>query len=245
MSSLISHFYKFGEFAVDVDQRVLLHHEKRVAITPKVFDTLLLLVENSGRLVTKEELMRSLWPDSFVEESNLTFNIQQIRKSLGDNARKPVFVETVSRRGYRFIAEVEEVLTDVDMKRRQISIGSNGARAKRKRQVDEFIVKQASSEAFPIKKVAQNDSVVSEIASRRAVLIAGLLAVLLSATGLMIWRFSHSANRNQNEKHSTEFSSSTLSTLKVEKLTANGKSSGPVISPDGKFVAYVSETKGQ
>src|SRR6185295_11601638 len=76
-------------------------------LAPKVFETLLALVENHGRIVLKEELMKRLWPDTFVEESNLTFNIQQLRKCLGDNARTPVFIETIPRRGYRFIADVE------------------------------------------------------------------------------------------------------------------------------------------
>ncbi|HEX5736786.1 MAG TPA: winged helix-turn-helix domain-containing protein [Blastocatellia bacterium] len=72
----------------------------------KVFDTLLILVENKVRIVTKGELMTRLWPDSFVEETNLTFNIKQLRKSLGDDARNPSYIETVPRRGYRFIADM-------------------------------------------------------------------------------------------------------------------------------------------
>ena len=112
MSLPINHFYRFGEFTLDSDQRVLLREGKPIALTPKVFDTLLILVENSGRIVAKGELMTRLWPDSFVEETNLTFNIKQLRKSLGDDARNPRYIETVARRGYRFIADVEEALND-------------------------------------------------------------------------------------------------------------------------------------
>jgi len=111
MSLLTRHFYRFGEFTVDSDQRILLQNDKPIPLTPKAFDTLLILVENSGRIVEREELMNRVWPDSFVEESNLSFNIQQLRKSLRDNARRPRYIETVARRGYRFIAEVEEVLS--------------------------------------------------------------------------------------------------------------------------------------
>src|SRR5437660_1641642 len=106
MSLAINHFYRFGEFTVDGDQKVLLRNGSPLPLAPKVFDTLLILVDNGGRIVEKEELMRRLWPDTFVEESNLTFNIQQLRKALGDNARHPRFIETVARRGYRFIAQV-------------------------------------------------------------------------------------------------------------------------------------------
>jgi DNA-binding winged helix-turn-helix (wHTH) protein len=71
MSLLIRHFYWFAEFILDTDQRVLLRDGRLVALTPKVFDTLLILAETNGRIVTKEEFMKRLWPDSFVEESNL------------------------------------------------------------------------------------------------------------------------------------------------------------------------------
>src|SRR6266576_2313428 len=106
MSLAINHFHRFGEFTVDGEQKVLLRNDSPLPLAPKVFDTLLILLDNRGRIVQKEELMKRLWPDSFVEESNLTFNIQQLRKALGDNARQPRFIETVARRGYRFIAEV-------------------------------------------------------------------------------------------------------------------------------------------
>ncbi|HET8671498.1 MAG TPA: transcriptional regulator, partial [Candidatus Saccharimonadales bacterium] len=112
MSSPTKYFYRFGDFTIDADQRVLLHEGKPIALTPKVFDTLLVLVENSGRIVTKEELMNRLWPDTFVEEANLAYNIQQLRKTFGDNARNPLYIKTIARRGYRFIASVDEVFDD-------------------------------------------------------------------------------------------------------------------------------------
>ncbi len=120
----VNHVYRFGEFTVDAEQKVLLREGKPLALTPKVFDTLLILVENSGRIVEKEELMRRLWPDTFVEEANLTFNIQQLRKALGDKARHPSFIETVARRGYRFIAPVS---TDEQLP--NIQAGNNVANA--------------------------------------------------------------------------------------------------------------------
>src|SRR2546425_7817952 len=108
MSLAINHFHRFGEFTVDGDQKVLLRNDSPLPLAPKVFDTLLILLDSRGRIVEKEQLMSRLWPDSFVEESNLTFNIQQLRKALGDSARQPRFIETVPRRGYRFIAEVKQ-----------------------------------------------------------------------------------------------------------------------------------------
>jgi len=112
MSRAVTHLYQFGEFTVDGDQKVLLRNGTPRPLPPKIFDTLLILVENAGRLVGKDDLMNRLWPDTFVEETNLTFNIQQLRKSLGDDARQPRFIETVSRRGYRFIAPVDKLLSE-------------------------------------------------------------------------------------------------------------------------------------
>jgi Tol biopolymer transport system component/DNA-binding winged helix-turn-helix (wHTH) protein len=108
MSLEIKHSYRFGDFTVDAEQRVLLLNSNPLPLAPKVFDTLLILVDKSGRIVEKKELMSQLWPDTFVEESNLTFNIKQLRKVIGDDARQPRFIETVPRRGYRFIAEVKQ-----------------------------------------------------------------------------------------------------------------------------------------
>ena len=113
MSSLSGHFHRFSDFTIDIEQKVLLRGGKAIPMAPKVFETLLALVENHGRIVLKEELMKRLWPDTFVEESNLTFNIQQLRKSLGDNAREPLYIETIPRRGYRFIAEVKPLATPI------------------------------------------------------------------------------------------------------------------------------------
>src|SRR5580693_10473378 len=80
-------FYEFGPFLLDTIQHVLLKEGRAVALTPKTYDTLLLLVQNSGRMLSKEELMKTLWPDSFVEESNLTQQVSMIRRALGDSPR--------------------------------------------------------------------------------------------------------------------------------------------------------------
>src|SRR5687767_3687834 len=120
MPSLINHFYRFGEFTVDADQKVLLRHGKPLLLAPKVLETLLTLVQSGGRIIEKEELMKRLWPDTFVEESNLTYCIVQLRKTLGDEARHPRYIETIPKRGYRFIVDVEEVLSDVAIESKKL-----------------------------------------------------------------------------------------------------------------------------
>src|SRR6185503_4426235 len=100
-------FYVFGIFRIDVTERVLLSDKASVPLTPKAFDLLLFLVENSGHVLDKEELMKQVWPDSFVEENNLAQNISTLRKVLGADGVK--LIETVPKRGYRFVADVTEV----------------------------------------------------------------------------------------------------------------------------------------
>src|SRR5262245_12316174 len=96
---------------MDTCQRLLMRNEELVPVTPKAFDTLLVLVERSGKVVEKSELMNLLWPDTFVEEGNLTFNISTLRKALGRNSENGQYIETIPRRGYRFVASVREVKT--------------------------------------------------------------------------------------------------------------------------------------
>src|SRR5262245_44455478 len=132
MSSLSNHLYRFGDFTIDADQRVLFRAGKLVALAPKVFDTLLILVESRGRIVEKEELKRRLWPDTFVDEANIAFNIQQVRKCLNDDARNPHYVGTVARRGYRFLVDVEVVsinqTPDVENPAAPVQVATTGGR---------------------------------------------------------------------------------------------------------------------
>ena len=104
-------FFVFGVFRIDVTERVLLNEKGPVPLTPKAFDLLLFLVQNSGHVVDKEELMREVWPDSFVEENNLAQNISTLRKTLGTGGGK--LIETVPKRGYRFVADVKETGDEV------------------------------------------------------------------------------------------------------------------------------------
>src|SRR6267378_3661982 len=101
--------YEFGPFTLFPAEKRLLCDGNSVALAPKVFDTLVLLVENQGRLISKEELLQALWPDSFVEEVALAHNISQLRKALRDTTEKPRFIETVPKRGYRFITAVRQI----------------------------------------------------------------------------------------------------------------------------------------
>lgn len=105
-------FYEFGEFRLDESERLLLRGGEPVHLQARAFDTLLVLVQNSGRLVKKDYLLKSVWADSFVEENNLTQNIYVLRKSLSDDTN---YIETVPRHGYRFTGEVREVFEETEV----------------------------------------------------------------------------------------------------------------------------------
>ncbi len=100
--------YDFGPFRLDADDRQLLRNGEPVPLTPKVFDTLQVLVENHGRLVLKEDLLKTLWPDTFVAEANLTQAVFTLRKALGESGTEQHYLATVPRRGYRFTADVRQ-----------------------------------------------------------------------------------------------------------------------------------------
>lgn len=105
----LSGSYEFGPFRLDVMKRLLFRDGRPLTLTSRLFETLLALVENNGRLVEKDELMSKLWPDTVVEEANLTVNVSALRKILGESAKEHLYIVTVPGRGYRFVADVREM----------------------------------------------------------------------------------------------------------------------------------------
>jgi DNA-binding winged helix-turn-helix (wHTH) protein/tetratricopeptide (TPR) repeat protein len=112
MSKQTNHFYEFGPFRVDAGRQLLLRDGQPVPLTSKTFETLLVLLQHSEQMVTKDELMKQLWPDTFVEESNLTYHISMLRKALGESPQDHRYLVTMAGRGYRFAEKVREVSDD-------------------------------------------------------------------------------------------------------------------------------------
>ncbi len=115
MTRSTNHIYEFGECRIDTAERLVLRAGKQVSLTPKAFDTLVVLVQNAGRLVEKDDLIKEVWPDAIVEEANLSRNVYAIRRALGDGGEH-TYIETVPKAGYRFVAAVTDVtdrVTDV------------------------------------------------------------------------------------------------------------------------------------
>lgn len=106
-------FYEFDDFRVDTERRLLLRDGVQISLTPKVFDTLLVFLENRGEVLEKERLMQMLWSDSFVEESNIAQNVAVLRRSLGENSKEHRFIVTIPGHGYRFVADVREIMGEL------------------------------------------------------------------------------------------------------------------------------------
>lgn len=169
MQLLNNHFYEFGAFRLDAQERVLWRANRPVPLTPKVFDLLLVLVENRGRLLEKDELLQKVWPDSFVEEANLSVNISVLRRALGEVAGETQFIETVPRRGYRFMAEVREAERPGD-----------GAPERRSDDVAEMIIAEHTRTSVIVEEQ-------EEKTDERQNVIAGVLAEkLLPATAARV-----------------------------------------------------------
>jgi len=112
MAQAAKHLYEFGPFRIDPSEGLLLRDEQPIPLAPKAFEALLLLVESSGHLIEKGVLMQKLWPDSFVEEANLSKYIFTLRQALSDGEDGQKYIETVPKRGYRFVASVQKLAAE-------------------------------------------------------------------------------------------------------------------------------------
>jgi Tol biopolymer transport system component/DNA-binding winged helix-turn-helix (wHTH) protein len=225
--------YEFGPFRLDVDERLLMRDGRMTPLPPKVFDTLLVLVENSGRVVSKDELMQSLWPDTFVEESNLTQNISQLRRALGDGAAGAQYIETIPKRGYRFVAGVHP-------------LAAQAAAAQAAGSMDEAIAANGHAPIGSAESSAQlaslenalppaDEAAAENLERRRALMVAALLSLSLAIVALAVVVASRRAGADAAQ------SGTAFQQIALTKQTTSGNALLPAISHDGKYVAYVAE----
>src|SRR5262245_35837807 len=163
------HCYEFGRFRMNTGERLLLRDQEIVPLTPKVFDMLLTLVESRGQVVSKDSLMKRLWPDTFVEEGNLTQNISLLRKALGDNQNGNQYIETVARRGYRFVATVNESWDE--------GFVDHGAKSQTGDLTTADLVPPRSDEPAPL--AAGSGPLIAGLARDRRVMLVSLLVLVL------------------------------------------------------------------
>jgi len=179
--------FEFGPFRLDPDQQQLFAQGKPLALTPKAFDTLVVLVRNHGRLVSKEELLKTVWPDSFVEESTLAQNVFRLRRLLGDDGDGPLYIETIPKRGYRFIAPVTRPTADAPAE----SIGSSGLSL-----VHNSAQPAVAPVATPVGSVVVLEPKISKPATHwRAYALFALGMLSIAAAGLFVFRPSENVPR--------------------------------------------------
>jgi DNA-binding winged helix-turn-helix (wHTH) protein/TolB-like protein len=175
--------YEFGPFRLSTAERMLLRAGEVVPLTPKVFDLLVLLVERCGHLLEREALLSALWADSFVEEANLTVSISALRKALGEQADGRPYIETVPKRGYRFVADVRVVEDEPEdlMLREQ-------TRARVIIEPDEERDDQNEAASEEQAHAQEQAKAPASRRARRQALIAGAMMIVILAGGVYWWK---------------------------------------------------------
>ncbi len=225
MSNKINRLYEFDDFRVDPNQKCLWRGKNLVSLTPKAFDTLVVLIENKGRVVDKDTLLNQVWADTFVEEATLAQNISTLRKTLALQPDGKQFIETIPRRGYRFVGEVREIIDEEEI----------------------FVVEtHRQTRIISKEEIHNSDGTVQTVDLEKAVLVSPKPAFLTKrrlhlATRVLVCVVllagSYFAFRQylQPKKMSDE----QFQNFQIAKLTSNGNIHRIAISGDGKYLALV------
>ncbi len=243
MKQQADHFYEFGPFRISATDRLLLRDGQPVALTSKAFDTLLVLVQRSGHLVEKGELMERVWPDTFVEEGTLVQNIFTLRRVLGEAQGGHQYIETIPKRGYCFIAPVRALQAGSPRLILEEHTVSNFVIEENEGSIDpDSLIKSGAVGARGLQSAASAENTWRATAtktkrnsSRRTLVSVGAL-VLLAVAGFGLYKLA----RKQKGAIPAGF----FQTSRISKLTRNGKSVEAAISPDAKYVAYVLDDAG-
>ncbi len=226
MSENPQHLYEFGPFHLDTAERQLLREGEPVQLTPKVFETLCLLVERGGHLVGKDELIKRLWPDDkFVEEANLTNNVWMLRKTLGERQDGQSYIETVPKRGYRFTAPVRELqLPGIDAELILEKHSRTHIVTKEEADNGNYVEAAPEGDANRVKQIASDAGWIQEIA--------------WAPDGRIVYR--------SNAGGSAEIWVMNADGSNPKQLTADARASrGLAVSPDGRYIFFASDRAGR
>ncbi len=210
------HFYEFSNFCLNTQEKLLLRQGERIPLTMKAFETLLILVERHGHIVEKAEIIQRVWPDTAVEENNLNQNISAIRKALGENGHEQHFIETLPRRGYRFIGEVRELSGEM-MDERDTPLPQIAAA---------LAIKEV---VLPSTELPLQPKRTSQIALFSTISLAVIAGLLYFA----------------GTKTSSPVTPTPTPNIKFNRLPATNDAWETAISPDGNLVAYVTGDAGR
>jgi Tol biopolymer transport system component/DNA-binding winged helix-turn-helix (wHTH) protein len=259
MSSQESHFYEFGPFRLDPVKRRLMRDGEPISLTPKAFDTLLVLVRQSGKTIEKDDLMQEVWPDAVVEENNLNQNITALRRCLGDSRQDSQFIATIPGLGYRFVAEVRRApVQDFEFENDRVGEHAVAVERRLERRADERVgasdspapsaaatsrgsvtqpaldsSKKASPEspAFP----PAGESFIAAVKRHKRVATLVFSAIVIGVAVIAVWVF----------KIVSPQATETTTEIQVAQLTRTGTAGNAAISPDGKHIIYTVREGGR
>ena len=249
MSLENNNIYEFEDFRINLSEQTFWYQDERISLAPKVFETLSVLLENQGRLMTKDELMDKIWGETFVEERNLTQNIFTLRKIFKEKRKGIKFIETVPRRGYRFVAELqpiqissEETLT-VNHKK-SLHITAEGSVSKQElteavKAIAKDVLSEEKTQLTKQKELEPQKSDFTFLGFRLAI-FAGILFLMFVGAAIWLWK-----NDSFTFRESAFARNSTRSQINFERLTDSGNVFYPAISPDKQFIAYIKNENEQ
>ena len=187
----VRRFYEFGPFRLDPNRHRLLHHGEVIALSPKAIQTLTLLVQNPGKLLEREALMEALWPNTIVEDANLTVAISQLRKALNQHCDTGEFIQTIPRVGYRFAADVREVTEERTPLANENPVAFRTVVQKREAEA----TGETASQSPPITTSTELESAAATPARRwnRMAIVAAVLILILGAAAYFLY---HSRSHN-------------------------------------------------
>jgi DNA-binding winged helix-turn-helix (wHTH) protein/TolB-like protein len=214
----LRHLYEFGEFLLDETERCLLRKGEPVSLTPKAFDTLLVLVKRGGHVVEKDEMLKEVWPDTFVEEATLAQNIFTLRRALGQGKEGDLYIETVPKRGYRFVADVKAVdFTSPDL------VVQQHTRSQILIEEEEYETESPSTnghEKLDVQTQALSAQHSGPWYRSRHLLVALLLVVVVTTTAIFIWR------ARRIRQSGADLSVRTIAVLPFKSLEAEAGNNG-------------------
>lgn len=217
MSKKNNRYFEFDNFRADTQQKCLWHGTELVSLTPKSFDTLLVLIENKGRIVDKETLLNEVWGETFVEDEAVRQNISTLRKKFDSLQTGKEFIETVPRRGYRFVGEVREIFGE-----EEVFVVETRTRT--------HIVANQEIHLSGETKTEASTLLHSITKNRKLLAIGALTIVTVFVVSLFAFRYYFQA-RPMVETKFRQF--------EIKQITASGNIHKVAISPDGKYIAFV------
>jgi Tol biopolymer transport system component/DNA-binding winged helix-turn-helix (wHTH) protein len=222
--------FAFAGFVFDAEDKILWHAGEPVGLPPKTCELLAVFIENAGQILTKEDLMSTVWADTFVEEANLSHHIAVLRKSLGETKNGGKFIQTIPRKGYRFVAPVSLSPPQDTL---EITVSE--------RTTTQFIEEIENGESLaPSSKPPLPVSLNRRLKAagqppNRAPIYFSIALLLIAGLAFFVWFKSASTNSTEQIQNPK---SQNPNPLTVTRVTNSGKVGASSISPDGKFVAY-------